>query len=405
MIAPRLDASSTDADGRVPPLAPALAAMTATQALVALALFAPGVLAPRLGLTVQDVSLFAICVFAVGMATSFAGGRLADRFGSCRVAAACAIAVALGMACATHPSAAMLIASGVLIGLAFGPETPASSKLLGRLARPAQRPLIFSVRQTGNQIGAIVGSLSLPLIARDAPRLGYVLIALIAVAAAAALMTLSSRYDGAVSAAPAAARTSLLATARTFDRRLLSLALLSIPFSAMQLALNAYLVTHAVTALALGHVAAGIMLAVAQTGGLAGRLFWGLVATRWLPPVAVLAALGIGMSASALTLALAAPGLPVAAMLLLAFVLGLTASGWNGVFLAEVARLSQPDRVAETTGTVLTASYAGLLSAPMLIAWASPTGKLQASFASIAILALAATAVMMWSNREPAERV
>lgn len=404
MIAPRLDPSSAAAGNSAPPLAPALAAMTGTQALVALALFAPGVLAPRLGLTVQDVSLFAVCVFTVGMATSFAGGRLADRFGSCRVAAGCALAVALGMACATQSSAAMLIASGALIGLAFGPETPASSKLLGRLASPANRPLIFSVRQTGNQIGAIVGSLSLPLIARDSPRLGYVLIALAAIAAAAALFHMSRTYDEAAPSGPAVPRASLLDTARSFDRRLLSLALLSIPFSAMQLALNAYLVTHAVTALGLGHVAAGIMLALAQAGGLVGRLFWGLVATRWLSPVVVLAALGVGLSLSALILAFAAPRIPLAGSLLLAFVFGLTASGWNGVFLAEVARLSPPDRVAETTGTVLTASYAGLLSAPMLIAWASPSGTLETSYAAIATFALAATALMIWSNREAAER-
>lgn len=404
MIAPRIDSSSAAAHKAAPPLAPALMAMTATQALVALGLFAPGVLAPRLGLTVHDVSLFAICIFTVGMATSFAGGRLADRFGSCRVAAGCALAVALGMACATQSSTAMLVVSGILIGLAFGPETPASSKLLGRLARPEQRPLIFSVRQTGNQIGAIAGSLSLPLLAQDAPRLGYVLIALIAVAAAAALLSLSRRYDGAVAAGPAAASPSLLATARSFDRRLLSLALLSVPFSAMQLALNAYLVTHAVTALGLSHVAAGMMLAMAQAGGLAGRLFWGLVATRWAAPVVVLAGLGISLSVSALALAYIAPGLPPAALLLLAFVFGLTASGWNGVFLAEVARLSPPERVAETTGTILTASYAGLLSAPVLIAWASPSGTLETSYAAIAVLALAATAVMIWSNRGPAER-
>ena len=48
----------------------------------------------------------------------------------------------------------------------------------------------------------------------------------------------------------------------------------------------------------------------------------------------------------------------------LAAVFGLTASGWNGVFLAEVARLAPQDRIGETTGAVLTASYAGLLSDP-----------------------------------------
>ena len=136
--------------------------MTGLQALVALALFAPGVLAPKLGIGERDISLFTTSVFVVGVATSMAGGMLAARLGSLSVAALCALAVAAAMATAMHGSAAALIAAGAILGLAFGPETPASSALLARLSRPEQRPLIFSIRQTGNQLGAMLGSLTLP---------------------------------------------------------------------------------------------------------------------------------------------------------------------------------------------------------------------------------------------------
>ena len=166
-------AESTRSD--LPSLGPALAAMTGVQALVALALFAPGVLAPKLGIGVGDVGLFSTVVFAVGMATSLYGGSLARSMGPCRVAAFCAIAVSLGMALASQAGlggTAFLILAGVCVGLAFGPETPASSTLLSKLATPARQPLIFSIRQTGNQIGAIAGSLMLPAIALSAPATG-----------------------------------------------------------------------------------------------------------------------------------------------------------------------------------------------------------------------------------------
>lgn len=155
-----------------PPLAPALAAMTSLQALVALALFAPGVLAPKLGIGEGAVSLFSTCVFVIGVTTSLAGGVLAARLGALAVAALCAVAVAAAMATAMQGSTAALVAAGILLGLAFGPETPASSALLARLSRPNQRPLIFSIRQTGNQIGAMLGSLTLPAIARRSPHAG-----------------------------------------------------------------------------------------------------------------------------------------------------------------------------------------------------------------------------------------
>ena len=168
----------------IAPLWPALIAMTGVQALVALALFAPGVLAPQLAMSVADVGLFTTAVFAVGMATSLYGGKFARQFAPCKVAAFCALAVALGMALATRGDGATLVIAGLCIGLAFGPETPASSTLLSKLATPAQRPLIFSIRQTGNQIGAMLGSLTLPLIALSAPIAGYWLIAGLGILAA-----------------------------------------------------------------------------------------------------------------------------------------------------------------------------------------------------------------------------
>jgi predicted MFS family arabinose efflux permease len=376
---------------RVPALWPALAAMTGLQALVAFALFAPGVLAPRLGIGVGDVGLFTTAVFAVGMATSLIGGRLARRFGPCAVAAFCAFAVAGGMALASVGNRTAIIAAGLIVGLAFGPETPASSTLLSKLASDKQRPLIFSIRQTGNQIGAIIGSLSLPLVALYAPETGYWLITALALLGAAVFLLLSRSYDRMARGEGQSLDIRGVLGAVWQHRGLRTLALLSLPFSAMQLALNAFLVTYAVTILRLDHLAAGVLLATAQAGGLIGRLFWGLVATHTVAPHRLLAGLGFGMSCAAVAMAVLAPGLAFAGQAGIAFLFGLTASGWNGVFLAEVARLSPPDRVAEITGAVLTASYAGLLLGPALVAVTATAGTLSLSYATLAGLAFAAT--------------
>jgi MFS family permease len=83
--------------------------------------------------------------------------------------------------------------------------------------------------------------------------------------------------------------------------------------------------------------------------------------------------------------------MPTPLLFVTAFLCGLTASGWNGVFLAEVARLAPPDRLAEATGSVLTASYGGLLMSPLLVAALAGTGTLATSYAVLAAFALAAT--------------
>ena len=54
-----------------------------------------------------------------------------------------------------------------MLGLAAGAETPASAHVLSRLVPERLRARLFSIRQTGNQIGAIAASLALPAIAES----------------------------------------------------------------------------------------------------------------------------------------------------------------------------------------------------------------------------------------------
>ena len=96
-----------------------------------------------------------------------------------------------------------------------------------------------------------------------------------------------------------------------------------------------------------------MLLATAQAAGSIGRLSFGLIATRFLPAWTTVIALGFGMSACAALMALASPTWSWPLLLVVAFVFGVTASGWNGVFLAEVARLAPEGRVGEATGAVL----------------------------------------------------
>ena len=358
-------------------------AMTALQAIVALALFAPGVLAPRLGLGERDIALFTTGCFAVGMLGALRGGGLVGRFGSFGVGALCMASVAATMGLASIGSPWALFLAGLVLGLAFGPETPASSALLGRLARPEQRPLIFSVRQTGNQIGGILGSLLLPGLALAYPGAGYPVIAAIALAAGIVYLRLRPIYDPLTRSAPSATSLSGLALLRS-DPGIRRLALASMPFSAMQLGLNAFFVTYLTAGLGLAHVSAGLLLGIAQAGGLIGRLSWGAAAGRIGASVPVITGLGLGMAAAATGAAMLPAGTPFGWVAALAFLFGLTASGWNGVFLAEVARIAPEARVGEATGTVLAASYAGLVSGPPLIAGLAAIGGLRLAYGALA---------------------
>jgi len=374
---------------------PALVGMTALQGIVAIALFAPGVLAPRLGIAEGNLSVFAFSCFATGMICALQGGVLVGALGPFRVAAFCMAAVCAAMLIAGVSTGWSLVLAGLVLGFAFGPETPASSALLGRLARPEQRPVVFSVRQTGNQIGAMVGSLTLPGLALIDPKLGYAAVATVAIVALVVFLAMSRHYDAFVRQPGAAINLRKALGLLRDDPRILRLAVISVPLSAMQLGLNAFFVTFLVGTLAIPHLAAGVVLGVAQAGGLVGRLFWGLVASRFGTASRLIAFISIATAAFAIAIAALPTGCPLPATAMLAFGFGLTASGWNGVFLAEVARCAPEGRMAEATGAVLTASYAGLMVGPVMISILAAAGGLRLSFVALAALCFVAGFLML----------
>lgn len=383
-----------------PALLPALGAMTWLQALVALAVFAPGVVAPRAHIEVWQLSMFSCAVFAVGIPASFWGGSLIARLGSLRIASLCAAVIVASMALASLGSTAALLAAGLCLGLAFGPETPASAALLARLVTAERRAFVFSVRQTGNQIGAVCGSLALPVIAISlGPAWCYGAVGACALLAILMFEQLRPAYAGKAVPPPELDLRARLALV-TADRRIAMLALASMPFSAMQVSLNTVFVTLGTRELGLSHIEAGMALACAQAGGLVGRLGWGLVAMRLNASRAVLIVIGLGMAFCAALLGLDGASLGRTGQFAVAALFGLTASGWNGVFIAEIARLAPQDRIGETTGAVLTASYAGLLAAPALVSILDGAAGLGAAFFALACLALAGTVALVWGGHD-----
>ncbi len=385
-----------------PALLPALGAMTLLQALVALALFAPGVVAPRAHIEVWQLSMFSCAVFAVGIPASFWGGGFIARVGSLRIASLCAAAIVVAMALAALGSTAALLAAGICLGLAMGPETPASAVLLARLVTTERRTFVFSVRQTGNQIGAVCGSLALPAIAiAFGPAWCYAVVGLCALLAIGLFEWLRPAYAVKLVPPPKLDLRARLAL-MTADRRIAMLALASMPFSAMQVSLNTVFVTLGTRELGLSHIEAGMALACAQAGGLVGRLGWGFVAMRLDAPRMVLIVIGLGMAFCAALLGLDGGSLSRTWQFVIAALFGLTASGWNGVFIAEIARLAPQDRIGETTGAVLTASYAGLLVAPALVSILDGVAGLGAAFFALACLALCGTVALIWGGRDNA---
>ena len=94
-----------------------------------------------------------------------------------------------------------------------------------------------------------------------------------------------------------------------------------------------------------------MVMAVSQVASVGGRFAGACLADRVLPAPhdARAARPRHGPDRAIATLA-AGPGWPPWLLFVFAAVFGATAVGWNGVFLAEVARLAPQDRIGEATG-------------------------------------------------------
>jgi MFS family permease len=369
-----------------------LAATLAIQALVAMATITVPVLAPaasrELHLSAGLIGLYVSLIYLGSMIASAASADLIRRIGAIRFSQYCLVMCAAGLALLTIGTMPALVASAFVLGLGYGPITPASSHILAKTTPPQMMSFVFSVKQTGVPLGgALAGIVVPPLVLLGGWRLGALAVAGLCVLTAVVAQAIRAENDADRDPKrPISARGPLRALALVAsDANVRRLALSSFFFSALQLCLTTYLVTYLTSKLGYTLVEAGLMLAVATTAGIVGRIAWGAVADRSGRPAAVLGFVGLAMAAAAGTMAISSPEWPRAAMIALCAAFGGTAIGWNGVYLAEVAREAPRGKTVEATGGALFFTFFGvLITPPIFAAIVEGGGSYGAAFAVVA---------------------
>lgn len=386
-----------------------LFATLSIQALVSMAVLTPPVMAPvvaqALGLSAAYLGLYIAIVYVGAMLASLAAGAAVSRFGAIRVSQAGLLLCAAGMLLCAVPSVWTFALGGLLIGLGYGPITPASSWLLAQTTPAHRMSLVFSIKQTGVPVGGMLAGALVPSAMLVAGWQG----ALVAVAVAnAACALLSQPLRAALDADRQPGKLLQFGNLAQPIRLVLSqrslaiLAACSFVFSTAQLVLTGYLVIYLNQVLAYGLVMAGLALSVAQIGGVGGRILWGLVADRWLGANRTLAALAFIMAASSLATALLHGEMPMLLVFAILFVFGASATGWNGVYLAEVARRAPPGMAGIATGGTLAITFLGVvLGPPVFGALSAAFGSYRVGFAALAIPVALCGIVLLRARRTP----
>jgi MFS family permease len=369
----------------------ALIATLAIQALVSMTVLTPPVLAalaaPDIGVASERIGLFTALVYAGAILSSAGSGALLARIGPLRLSQWCLALCAAGMAVASLAILPAIVLGAALMGLGYGPVTPASSHILIRQTPPDRRSLVFSLKQTGVPVGgALAGFIAAPLALMIGWRGAALAVAGASLALALAVEPMRSRFDSRDNVGPVAAR-SPLAGIRLVLRTptLRRLALSSTTFAATQLSLATFLVTFLTERAGMQLVTAGIVMAVAQGAGIVGRILLGWVADRFLRAGRVLALLGIGMAAASVATGLISSAWPLPSIFAATAMLGLTGLSWNGVYLAEVAAIAPSGGAGAATGGALSVTFLGIVLGPALFsAVVSLSGSYTLGFAIVA---------------------
>jgi MFS family permease len=325
--------------------------------------------APTLGVSPATVGYFVTMAYLGSMIGTVTGGGWIARFGPIRVSQIGMVLCGCGLAVAATGSLPAVLAGALLVGLGYGPATPASSVILARASPPGMLSLTFSIKQTGVPLGTAIAGAAVPSLVLLLGWQGAAL-AVGAVCAAFSLVIgpLRERYDSDRNrSAPVSLRSAyapVLLVVR--EPRILRLALVSFVYGGVQITLVAYLVAFMTDSFALSLVLAGLVMAASQLTSVAARVVWGVVADRVLTRRATLGMLGAGMGLTALAALAAGPDWPLWSLFAFAMALGATAVGWNGVFLAELTRLAPSGRVGDVTGGAAFFTFLGVVVSPPL---------------------------------------
>ncbi len=318
------------------------------------------------------------------------GAPLMRRFGSIRALQLGLGLGIFGLCFLLPPLLPVAMAGAFLIGLGYGPSSPAGSDVLHRIAPPRHHALIFSLKQAGVPAGGIIAGLALPpIVAAYGWRASLLFSALLVVAVILVVQPMRSQIDAGRERQQSLAPGAFLSLSNVLEplRALRgSASVMRIAAVGACLAIGqgiwfAYLITFAVSELGYDLRAAGLAFALMQATGVLGRVLLGWVADRMRATIRLLALVCLASGLTSLALMLATPTWPSWLFYALAAVAGITVSSWNGVQIAEIARCSPAGRIREAASGATVVVFLGYVAGPLSFALlVATTGRFDLGF-------------------------
>jgi MFS family permease len=342
-----------------------------------------------------------VSAFAVGKCLgSYGAGAAADRIGERRVLILGGLTTGLAISLAALSPVPLLFALLLVAGLASSVATPGGGRLVMLAFPPHRRGLALGIRQAAVPTGGLIGAGLLPLVAHYASwRWSLATAGAAAAVGTVPLLVLQWRRRESPRAGERPERRG-----SALNRNVVLLTIWGAVFVTGQYAVLAFLALDLHQRMGLALASASLLAAVAQGGGLCGRIGWGMLSDRLLdrgrkPLLFVLT--GVALTAALLLAAL--PGrTPVVVLVLAAALAGVGLIGFQGLWVLLIVESAQPSRIGATMGAATVGVQAAAAGAtPLYGLLADATGSYRAIWLALAG-ALAASAIPALMVRETA---
>jgi len=361
-------------------------------------------LAPeRIGI-ISSLSALGVILFLVF------GGPVLARLGPVRMLQIGTLTAVCGLAIAATGWWPLLVIAAIMMGLGYGPSPPAGNRILAATVPARHRSLIFSIKQAGAPLG---GALAGVILAPAAAGWGW---------QAALAISISIGVLAAVIITPTARRLNFerepdrpVGPSALFNPRsvaapflllkespsLLIVTGLAFSFAAVQGSLFSFSVTYLTLDRHMPLTQAGFAYAAMQFSGVFARVFLGWLADRTGRPSLNLSVQALIAAAMVVLYGFLPEEPSIATVAVVCGAAGFFAASWNGIYMAEIVRLSPAKLITEITSSSTVMVFLGYMSGPtifsLLVSW---SGSYRLSFLVIAAqLALMAAAQLALLSR------
>ncbi|MBI3968381.1 MAG: MFS transporter [Chloroflexi bacterium] len=371
------------------------------------------------GLTRAAVGLYSSAAEVGTFATFIVGGWAADAFGLRRVLVICQALIGLvciGFALAPTYGSGLTVLLG--FGLVFGFSSPAASLGVLYWFSARTRATAMGIRQTGVSIAGIASAALMPAISLAYGwRTGVALMGVANLVVAVLLLwyrdppaddrrsPIQGRQEAGSGRLPRGQMRPSWSQLRPLMGKgeLLVVNSFAIILFVDQYVVVGYLILYLHEHLEVSLVAGGFILAMAQTGGFAGRIAWGVISDRALNgrrlPGLQLAG---GIAAALLAIvALLPAGTPFFVLVLLAMGLGFTAMAWHGLRQVLVLELVPREVAGLALGVSQTFAEIGPVFGPPLFGALADAAGYRPAWLVMAALTTVVTVAISFAVEEP----